>query len=280
MSLTTSEMTPADFAAVTRNNNDGDFFGGNGAWWIIILFLFAFMGNGWGNNAGNAAGTAPMIAQYNAGCEVQRGFDQASVMNGISGISTGITNGFAGVNQALCSGFAGVNQGMANGFAQAEIAANARQMADMQQNFSSQLALMQQLNSMQAQQADCCCENRAATADLKYSLATEACADRNAIANGVRDIMQNQNAGIQTILDKMCQQELDAERRENANLRQQINMMNLAASQNDQTAQLLRDNAAQTQALEQYLNPTPVPAYQVQNPNCCCGNNFGGCGSF
>ena len=89
--------------------------------------------------------------------------------------------------------------------------------------------------------------------------------------------MNGISSGIQTILDKMCQQELDAERRENANLRTQLNMANLAASQNAQTAQILADNAAQTFALEQYLNPTPKPAYVVQNPNCCTANNVG-CG--
>ena len=244
MALTSNEMSPADFAAVTRGN-DGFGFGGDGAWWIIILFLFVFMGSGWGNNAGNG-GQMPYIAQYNTGNEIQRGFDQASIMSGLGDISIGMTNGFAGVNQALCNGFAGI-----------EIGANNRQMATMQQ-----------LNTIAMTQQNCCCENRAAIADLKYTISTEACADRAAV-----------QAGVQMILDKMCQQELDAERRENDNLRTQLNMMNLAASQNAQTAQILADNAAQTQALEQYLNPVPIPAYQVANPNCCNQINSG-CGGF
>lgn len=154
-----------------------------------------------------------------------------------------------------------------NGFANAETSANARQMADMQQMFG----LSQQF-------ANCCCENRLGLANLGADIAREACADRAAVSDGVRDILANQTASVQRILDQMCQDKIDAKNEEIANLRQQVNMMNLAASQNLQTAQLLADNAAQTNALEQYLAPVPRPAYVVQNPNCC-QQNFGcGCG--
>lgn len=144
-----------------------------------------------------------------------------------------------------------------------------------------QAANTQQMFALQNQMANCCCENRLGIADLKATAISENCADREALNNGVRDIIASNTANTQAILDKMCQQELDAERRENQNLRTQLNMMNLAASQNAQTAQILADNAAQTVALEQYLNPTPVPAYQVANPNCCNNyNNICGCGGF
>lgn len=103
-------------------------------------------------------------------------------------------------------------------------------------------------------------------------------ADRNAISMGVRDIIQNQTQGIQTILDKLCQQEIDALKAQNANLQTQINLANLAASQNGQTAQILADNAAQTATLRQALNPTPIPAYVVQNPNGCNCGTFNACG--
>lgn len=139
-------------------------------------------------------------------------------------------------------------------------------VANMQQGFASQTAITQGLTGLSSQFANCCCENRLASADLKYTIATEACANRQAY-----------QAGMQQILDKLCDQELQAERRENENLRTQLNMANLAASQTAQTAQILADNARQTTALEQYLNPTPIPAYVVQNPNCC--QNYGcGCG--
>jgi hypothetical protein len=142
---------------------------------------------------------------------------------------------------------------------------------------ANQAGLMAQLSAMQMAQQNCCCENRAETADLKYTVATEACADRAAVTNALRDVIANQTANTQAILDKMCQQEIDALKTQNANLETQINLANLAASQNAQTSRLLQDNAAQTMALEQYLNPTPIPAYVVQNPNCCT-QNFGGCG--
>lgn len=219
-------------------------FGGGWTWWIIILLIFGGWGNGWGGNFGGGNGT------YS---EVQRGFDQSAVMSGLNGISTNLCNGFANV---------------ANGFAQAEISANARQMADMNQNFAMQSALQ-----------NCCCENRSGLADLKYTVATEACADRNAISTALRDVLEANNASTQRILDTMCQDKIDAKNETIAMLRQQLQMAQLSASQGAQTAQILADNAAQTFALEQYLAPVPKPAYIVQNPNCC-SQNFGcGCGA-
>lgn len=241
--MVTSEMTPADVAAVTNNN--GNMWGGDGAWWLIVLFLFAMNGNnGWFGNGNGGGNSMPYIMANNTDADVQRGFNQASVMSALGDISVGQVNGFSGVQQAMCSGFS-----------QAEIAANARQMADMNQNFASQTAIMQQLNNMAMTQQNCCCENRAAVADLKYTIATEACNDRAAVSDGV-----------QLILDKMNQQELDAERRENQNLRQQINMMNLAASQTQQTAQFVADNTAQTQYIVNRVAPYPIPSYTVPNP--------------
>lgn len=149
-------------------------------------------------------------------------------------------------------------------------AAIANGFANVQAQSAAQAA------AMQAQLAQCCCENRLATANLGADIAREACADRQAVSDGVRDILANQTASVQRILDQMCQDKIDAKNEEIANLRQQVNMMNLAASQNLQTAQLLADNAAQTSALEQYLAPVPRPAYVVQNPNCC--QQFQGCG--
>jgi hypothetical protein len=210
-------------------------FGGNGAWWIIILLLFGWGGRGFGFG-GNGSGI---------GSEVQSGFDHSAVMNGLSGIQGAITNGFQN----------------------AETAANARQIAQMQQDFSMQNAFQ-----------NCCCENRLGTADLKYTVATEACADRNAVAMALRDVLEANNASTQKILDTMCQDKIDAKNEQIANLRQQLQMAQLAASQGAQTAKILANNDAQTAALEQYLAPTPRPAYIVQNPNCC-GQNFGyGCG--
>lgn len=249
-------MSVADIAAVTRNN-DGFGFGGDGAWWLIVLFLFMF--NGWGGYG--YGGTNGGV-----GSEVQRGFDQSAVMNGLSGINSTLTGGFVDTAAALCNGFAGVNGAIANGFAQAEIAANARQIADLQQQFA-----------LQSQMAQCCCDNRAATADLKYTIATENCADRTALADGVRDILEAQNASVQKILDTMCQDKIDAKNEKIADLERQLTMANLAASQGAQTAMIIANNEAQTSALEQYLAPVPRPAYIVQNPNGCNCNSTCGC---
>ena len=224
--------------------------GMNGLWGLIILLAVLGYGNGGGLFGGGNNGTD------NA---VQRGFDQNAVMNGIGNIQNGMTAGFGGVQNALC-----------NGFAQAEIAANSRQMADMNQQFALQSAMQ-----------NCCCENRAATADLKYTVATEACADRNAVATALRDVLEANNASTQKILDTMCQDKIDAKNETIAMLRQQLQMAQLSASQNAQTAAILANNEAQTAALEQYLAPVPRPAYMVQNPNCCANNfGFGGCGGY
>lgn len=241
-------LSAADVAAVTGNNGGFGSFGGDGAWLILILLLFAaFNGNGWNGNNGGGNFNA-----YNA--DLQRGFDQQAVVGGLNGIQTTLAN----MATQNCSD--SYNALLAT------------------QNAQNQLN--QSLNAISMAQQNCCCENRAAIADLKYTIATEACADRNAVSTGVRDIIQNQTQGIQTILDKLCQQEIDALKTQNANLQTQINLANLQASQNGQTAQILADNAAQTAALRQALNPTPVPAYVVQNPNgygCGC-NTFNACG--
>lgn len=247
-------LSAADIAAVTGNNGYNNGFGGDGAWWLLILLLFGFAGN-WGGNGFGANG--------GVGSEVQRGFDQSAVMSGINGI-----------NNSVCN----LGTAMNAGFANAETADSARQMANMQQAFATQTAITNGMNTLASQLANCCCENRLATANLTSTVLAENCADRAAISDALRDVMVNQNAGVQRILDTMCQDKIDAKNERIAELQNQLTMANLAASQNAQTSRILADNAAQTVALEQYLNPTPVPAYMVQNPRGCnCGNYFGGC---
>lgn len=287
----TGTLSPADIAAVTNNGNccgnDGFGWGGNGAWWLLVLFLFAANGNGFGWGGNN--GMMPYMASTNTNNDVQRGFDQQALMTAAGDINSSLASGFAGINQGLCSGFAGVNATVNNGFSAAEASNNARQMANMNQMFSLQTGLANQLNTIAANQAQCCCDNRLATANLQSTILSENCADRAAISDGIRDIVANQTANtqmlintttqaVQNVMDKICQLELDAKNDKIADLQNQLTMANLAASQTAQTSRILSDNAAQTQALEQYLNPVPIPAYVVQNPNCCQGNYNTGCG--
>lgn len=284
---TTMLVTPAGANACNSGNCWDGGFGGNGAWWLLVLFLFMFNGNGWGNGYGNN-GAMPYVMSNNTNNDVQRGFDQQAVMTGLGDISGSVVNGFAGVNQALCSGFAGVNATINNGLFNAETSNNARQMANMNQMFDLQTNISNGMNTIAMNQQNCCCENRAAIADVKYAIATENCQDRYEAATNTRDIITTQtantqaiinslNQGFQAIQDKLCQQEIDALKAQNLALQNQVNMATLRESQTAQTASIIANNEAQTRALEQYLNPPPVPAYVVQNPNCCANNNYG-CG--
>jgi len=269
MSLTTGEMSAADLAAVVGNRGNDGFggFGGEG-WWIILLFLCLFNG-GWnngfggGNAGGGAGGFVPYYLANNTDNGVQAGFNNAALAGQLNGIQSGVQN----LSTQLCNCCGDMQATVANGFSQAEIANNARQMANMQQAFS-----------LSSQFADCCCENRLGLANLGADIAREACADRAAVSDALRDVIAANTASTQRILDQMCNDKIDAKNERIADLERQLTMANLAASQNAQTAQILANNEAQTTALEQYLAPVPRPAYIVQNPNCC-SQNFGcGCG--
>jgi hypothetical protein len=147
--------------------------------------------------------------------------------------------------------------------------------------------MSQGFNGIQSQLAQCCCDNRAATADLKYTVATEACADRAAVSDGIRDVISAQTANTQAILDKLCALELDGVKsqlaqaqRENTGLQNQLNMANLAASQNAQNALIQQGFANEVDALYNRLNSCPVPTTPVygRTPIFTCGGNSVGCG--
>lgn len=247
--------------------------GDGGLFWLLVLFLFGFSGN-WGGFGG---GNAPMWT--NTQNDVQRGFDQQAVMNGITGLNNAVTTGFGNVQTALCNGFAGVNQNMANGFAQAEIAENGRQMANMNQAFAAQTAMTQGFNALGTQLATCCCNNQMATNDLKYTIATENCADRAALSDGIRDLLTSQNANTQRILDQLCQDKIDAKNDEIANLRTQLNMATLRESQTAQNAFIANGLNQEVDALYNRLNNCPVPTTPVygRTPIFSCNNNGCGC---
>ena len=257
---------------------NGMGFGDNG-FWIILLFILL---GGWNNNGygagANGFGGGGLYPWMNQSQQINDGFRDQMINGNITGIQNAVTTGFGDVQQALCAGFAGVQ----NGFAQAEISANARQMADMQQNFA-----------LQSQLAQCCCDNRAATADLKYTVATENCADRTAAMQNTRDIIESQTRNTQAIIDKLCQLELDGVKnqlaqaqRENVGLQNQLNMATLRESQTAQNAFIQQGFANEVDQLYNRLNNCPVPTTPVygrtpiftcgnQNPGCGCGCNCG-----
>lgn len=225
-------------------------FGGDGAWWIIILFLFVFCGwgnNGWGNNGNSGAADNYVLASDFA--TLQRQIDSAASTIERKGDITqqGICDGFYAMNTTLLNGFAGANQNMNSGFQNAELS-----------RCNQQAALMQQLNAMQMQAADCYCENRAAIAQVRYDMATQACDTRNTVQNATRDIIDANNQNSRAILDFLTQSKLSDLQTENQNLK-------LAASQ-----------AAQNNYLISQLRPCPSPAYITCNP--WAGSGYGGCG--
>lgn len=243
----------ADIAAASGNRNNNSFgFDGNGAW-IFLFFILILLGgwgngNGWGNN-----GASPATVEISN--DVQRGFDQSALINGINGITSAVNTGFANAEISRCNSQANILQTLNNN----------------QSNLSAQL------NTIAMNQQNCCCENRAGLADLKYTVATEACADRSALSEALREVITSNTANTQMILDKMCQQEIDALKAQNQQLQMQGYLASLAASQNAQTGQILTDNAAQTTALLRALNPAPIPAYVVSNPyGCNCGGSCNG----
>jgi hypothetical protein len=206
-----------------------------------------------------------------------------SVRDGVSNLATQLCGCCGDVQMSLANGFAGVQ----NGFSQAEIAANGRQMANMNQAFAAQTAMSQGFNQLGSQFADCCCENRLGLADLKYTVATENCADRTQSMQNTRDIIDSQSRGTQAILDKLCQLELDgvkaqveAKNDRISELQTQLNMANLAASQSAQNALIQNGFANEVDALYNRLSNCPVPSTPVfgRTPIFTCNQNQCGCG--
>lgn len=247
--------------------NDG------GAWWILILFLFAFMGNG--NGWGGYGGGNGAVPYLNA--DLQRGFDQQAVTGQIANLQAQVGNGFADNAVAQC-------QGNANTVAAITGAKDALNST----LYANQLANNQAMNSIAMSLQNCCCENRANIADLKYTVATENCQDRQALSDGLRDLMvqntantqaivNSQQQGFQAIQDKLCQLELDSYKQKVSDQAAEIASLRGQVSQTAQTAAIIANNEAQTANLLQRLNPAPVPAYTVANPNCCGYNSGCGC---
>lgn len=287
MSLTAGELSAADIAAVvgTNKNSDGFGWGGDSGLLTILLILALFgggfgFGGGWGGGFGGFGGMYEfpwlLTGQQGINNNTNSEFRDSMLQDSI----TSVRDGIAGLSTQLCGCCSDMQMALANGFAGVEQGANARQMANMQTAFATQNAISQGFNATQAQLAQCCCENRLGIADLKYTIATEECATRNAAAMNTRDIVESGNRNSQAILDKLCQLELDGLKQDNANLRTQLNMANLAASQTAQTAELRQSGATQLNQLVSELRSCPIPAQPVygSQPIFTCGSHNVGCG--
>jgi len=238
------------------NGGFGNGFGGDWAW-IILLLLLGWGNNGWGNGNGFGGGN-DLYPWMNQAEITSGGFRDQMINSSIDSIQQGVNN----LSTQLCNCCCDMQQTVNSGFANAETAANARQMANMQQNFA-----------LQSQFADCCCENRLGIADLKYTVATENCADRQALNEGVRDIIASQTAGTQRILDQLCADKIDAKNDEISQLRQELLYARGQASQVTQNSTII-------DGIYNRLNQCPVgtvPVYGEQ-PIFTCNNNGCGCG--
>lgn len=252
----------ADIAAVTGNKNDGGWGDGNGWWVLIILFaIFGGWGNGgWGGNGANG-GATPYATSTLTQADLQRGFDTQSIVSKLDGISNGLCDGFYAVNNGMLTGFNGINTNILQTGFGIQQAINADTVANMQNT-----------NALQSQLANCCCETREAIQGVNYNMAQNTCALQNTMNSNTRDIIDSQNAGTRAILDYLCNEKI-------SNLQAENNDLRRAASQDRQSALLTTAMASQTQQIINAVNPAPIPAYQVPNPNVYygCGCNSG-CG--
>lgn len=241
-----------------NNNNCNDGFGGGWGSWIWVILLLAVLGGGWGGGFGGfgggygGAGLQGMATR----ADINEGFALNNITGGIQAIQQGICDSTYALNNAINGGFSASQMSMMQGFNGVE-----RGFSDLSHQLS-----------------DCCCENRAAIAQVRYDMATQACDTRNLIQNTTRDLIDAQNANTRQIMDFLVNDKISALQAENQSLKFQ-------ASQAAQNAFITANQEAQTAELIRRLGrDCPVPAYVVPNPNCCYGNPVGvsyggnGCG--
>lgn len=254
---------PVEPVGTSNNGNNGGWGGDWSAWIIIFVLFFAFggwgngFGGGWGGNGGGGALTRSDLCSE---------FNFNGLENSVRGIQQGICDSTFALNNSIMSGFHGVDNAICNlGY-------------NVQQGFNAtQVAMMQGQNAIQAQLAQCCCDQRAGLADLKYQMATDTCVVQNTIQNTTRDVLDNNNANTRAILDFLTQDKISTLQSENQALR-------LSASQQAQNAVLLAAmDANKADILRRTGNDCPMPAYVVQPPqpvtfptNCCGQVNYAG----
>lgn len=250
-----SGLSASDVAVLSGSNNRGcnDGFGGDGWGWIWILLIFGIFNGGWGNGfgwGGNGGANGSGFQGWATRSDINEGFALNNIQSGITGIQHGICDSTYALTNATNSGFSTAELSRCN----------------------QQAALMQQLNNIQFQNQDCCCQTQNAIKDVRYDLATQACDTRNTIQNTTRDILENNNSNTRAILDFLTNSEMEKLRAENQTLK-------FAASQSNQNAVLQAAMDANTaEIIRRTGNDCPVPAYYVPNPHCCYGYN--GYGAF
>ncbi len=268
-------------------NNNGGFGGFGDGWWAIIIFamIFGWGNGGWGGGFGGGNGTGVQGALTRGDLCADLNFNNLDAA--VRGVQQGLCDGFYAVNTSLLNGFHGVDNAVCNLGYQTQQGFNSVNNAicnlgyNVQQGFNTtNVAMLQGQNALQSQLADCCCENRAAIAQVRYDMASQACDTRNTIQNTTRDIIDNNNANTRSILDFLVQDKISTLQAENQSLK-------LAASQADQNAFIAANQSAQTAELIRRLGADcPQPAYVVQPPqpvtfptNCCGGVNYAGYGN-
>lgn len=251
-------------------NGNGGFWGGEGIWIILIIALLGGFGNngnggfgGWGGNndfAWLSNGQKDIMTNTN------NGFDTLHLSNQLEGARDGIY----GLSNQICNSTSDITSAISNGFYNSEISANNRAMNQMQDTFA-----------LSRQFADCCCENRLGIANLNSTILSENCADRAALADGLKDVLINQTANTQRILDQLCNDKIDAKNEKIADLERQLSMKDLQASQVAQNAFIAQGFANEVDQLYNRLANCPVPSTPVYGRTpifTCNGNNGCGCG--
>ena len=262
--------------------NNG-FFGGDGIW-ILILFALLFGNGGWGNGNGFFGGNSfdngyawLSNGQKEIMNNTNNGFDTLHLSNQIEGVRDGVYS----LSNQMCNSTSDIVQAVNTGFSSAEISNNARQIANMQQSFNNQISTLQGFNGLERQLCDCCADNRLATQDLKATVISENCADREALSNGIRDIISSQTASTQRILDVLCQNQITELRDKLADRDRELQTARFNASQVAQTADIRANNAVVANQLVSELRSCPIPAQPVYGNTpifTCNGNNGCGCG--
>lgn len=262
-------------------------FGGYGNDFIWVILLLALFGGNWGNGNGGFFGGNSFDNGYawlsNGQKDIMNqtsdGFNSLHLSNQIEGVRDDVND----IQNAICNSTASINSNVSNGFYNSEIAACNRQMANMNQSFNNQIATLQGFNNLGTRLDDCCCENRLGIANLNSTILSENCADRAALADGLKDVLINQTANTQRILDQLCNDKIDAKNEKILDLQRQLDMADLRASQVAQNAFISQGFANEVDALYNRLANCPVPSTPVygrtpiftcpQNNGCGCGFN-------